>query len=177
MGWEFCCIKVGTARQWKKRLLDNGGLYETGVGRRQKRHTFHDWEDENPEKISYFAKIDLRNEKKEHFLRKMEEVRARGIRVTIENMVAATGLSYTTVWRRLRLCGLRYRRERVVSMITDKMKVARMRMARQQLILMAKNELQPDEIWFTDECSLDFTGAKVKFPLFGPSTVKLTKNR
>ena len=41
------------------------------------------------------------------------------------------------------------------------MVIARLRMARQQLILFAKKELLPEDIWFSDESTIELTGSKV----------------
>ena len=150
-------------RQWKKRLRDRGGLYENGVGRRQKRRKFDENEADNPERLSHYAKQELRDKKRRDYQLKIDELREKNIPVTVTNLVEATGLSVKTVWTRLRLCGLKYRKHQIVALISHRSRLGRMKMCRQQLILFAQNKMKPEDIWFSDECKMEFTGSKVSF--------------
>ena len=138
-----------------------GGLSYSGVGLHQKRHKFEPHETQ--ELIRLRNREEEIDRKRETFQKHIDELENQGTPLTVANLVVKTGLSRRSVYLRLQLCGKKYYRDKVISMITDQMKFARMRMSRQQLILMAEDKLRPEDIWFSDECKVELTGSQVRF--------------
>ena len=171
-GWDLCCIKRTTAYSWQKRVKNRGGLSFNGVGLHQKRHKFGP--EDTQELLNEQRRIEERNRKRENFQKHIDALENAGQEITVSALMHRTGLSQHTIYKRLQLCGRKWYRDRTIALITESMKFARLRMARQQLVLMARKQLLPEKIWFSDECRIELTGSKVMFSDFSPFSAFLS---